>query len=210
MKKGLFIVFEGLDLTGKSTLIKELKNRHPEFIYTREPGGTNCELAEDIRKFVLDYPKEIDPVTEAYLFAASRAAHVKKIQEWLNEGKTVICDRFVHSSMYYQGIMKNLGVDKITEINAIALDELEPDFVFYIKVSEMERLSRMDSRGEINELDRQSININSIEANTHYYNIIANMMKDNIKTIDTTDSNVDCCVTNIENTINYLSRLINQ
>lgn len=205
MKKGLFIVFEGLDLTGKSTIIKELKNKYPEFIYTREPGGTDCELAEEIRNFILNYPKEMNPVTEAYLFAASRAVHVQKIQEWLKEGKTVICDRFIYSSMYYQGIMKDLGVDNISKINSIALNGLEPDFVFFVTVAEAERLSRMNSRGEINELDRQSANINYIEANAHYHNTIINAIDNkNVKTINTTSNNIKDYITEIEQTIKQL------
>lgn len=197
-KKGLFVVFEGLDFTGKSTIIEKLKLKKPNYIYTREPGGNECELSENIRQFILSYPQKINVLTEAYLFAASRVEHVNKIKEWIDKGNIVICDRYVYSSMCYQGIIKKLGVSKVEKINKYAINKLKPDLVFYITVSKDERDKRILSRKNINIFDEQTININYKRINYEYYSLIKYKVR-NVITIDTTnnDDYTDIIIENI-------------
>ncbi len=137
MKRGLFISIEGPDGSGKSTqikLIKEFLNDiGMEAILTREPGGT--VISEKIRQIILDKEHiEMDPMTEALLYAASRAQHVAEvIKPGLQSGKTVICDRFVDSSIAYQGYGRHLG-DAVRIINEYAVAGCMPDITFLLKV----------------------------------------------------------------------------
>lgn len=126
--KGLFITFEGPDGAGKTSVIhqiyKRLMAKYPNrIVTTREPGGTNNPIAEDIRNIILnrlDY--KIIPITEALLFAASRAQHIHDfIIPNLNENKIVLCDRFVHSSLIYQGVARDIGIETVKKINDYAL-----------------------------------------------------------------------------------------
>lgn len=137
MKNGLFITLEGPDGSGKSTQIKKLKHffemQGKETIVTREPGGT--PISEKIREIILDKEnKEMDPMTEALLYAASRAQHVAQIiRPALERGATVICDRFLDSSMAYQGYGRGLG-DSVSIINAYAIKGCMPDLTFLMKL----------------------------------------------------------------------------
>lgn len=137
MKKGLFISIEGPDGSGKSTQIRKLKDflegQGKEAILTREPGGT--EISEKIRAIILDKNNiEMDDMTEALLYAASRAQHVAQvIKPALSEGKTVICDRFVDSSIAYQGYGRHLG-DCVRIINEFAVAGCMPDITFFLKI----------------------------------------------------------------------------
>lgn len=137
MKRGLFISIEGPDGSGKSTQIRLLKeflnDNGMEAILTREPGGT--VISEKIRQIILDKEHiEMDPMTEALLYAASRAQHVAEvIKPGLQSGKTVICDRFVDSSMAYQGYGRHLG-DAVRIINEYAVAGCMPDITFLLKV----------------------------------------------------------------------------
>lgn len=138
--KGKFIVFEGVDHSGKSTVsnlvVQKLKENKDLTIYaTREPGGTGIEICEDIRYMLLNKYPSMDPKTEAYLYAASRAEHVKEIKKRLKEGQTVICDRYFYSSLVYQGIARKLGVNHIFDLNQMAIDDLYPDIVFFVNIS---------------------------------------------------------------------------
>lgn len=149
--KGLFITFEGPDGSGKTTVSKlvyeKLLNKYvnltDKFIYTREPGGT--DIAEKIRDIIVNY--DVDPRTEALLFAASRSEHVwKKIMRAKNEKKIILCDRFVHSSLVYQGIVKGLGIKKIYKINEFAMGQIKPDYIFYFDLMPQTCLKRLNSR----------------------------------------------------------------
>lgn len=137
MKRGLFISIEGPDGSGKSTQIKLIKeflnDSGMEAILTREPGGT--VISEKIRQIILDKEHiEMDPMTEALLYAASRAQHVAEvIKPGLQSGKTVICDRFVDSSIAYQGYGRHLG-DAVRIINEYAVAGCMPDITFLLKV----------------------------------------------------------------------------
>lgn len=137
MKRGLFITFEGPDGSGKTTQIRLLKEflaeQGLEAVLTREPGGTS--ISELIREILLDRAnQEMAPMTEALLYAAARAQHVREvIRPALAQGKAVICDRFIDSSIAYQGYGRGLG-DAVRTINAFAVEECLPDVTFLMKV----------------------------------------------------------------------------
>lgn len=149
MSQGLFITFEGPDGAGKTTQINRLKDflvsEDEDIILTREPGGTI--IGEKIREIILDpNSQEMDNLTEALLYASSRAQHVsEKIKPALNEGKTVICDRFMDSSIAYQGYGRKLG-EKVRIINEIAVDGLIPDLTFLILVDPKEGKNRISDK----------------------------------------------------------------
>jgi dTMP kinase len=129
----MFISFEGSDGVGKSTQIallsEYLKSREIPFICTREPGGT--PVGERIREMLLDPAAEMTPETEAYLYAASRAEHVRRvIRPALDSGKFVLCDRFVHSSYAYQGFGRELGLGTVMRLNEAAVAGLMPERVY--------------------------------------------------------------------------------
>jgi len=147
MKRGYFITFEGPDGAGKSTQIEYLKEyfekRGFETLFTREPGGTR--LSEEIREMLLN--KENTDMTaraEALLYAASRAQLVETvIQPALDEGKIVVCDRYIDSSIAYQGFGRDLG-PKIAEINKFGVNSLEPDLTFLMMIDPEAVKSRLD------------------------------------------------------------------
>ena len=133
-RKAVFITFEGADGSGKSTqaelLRAALAGEGREVVVTREPGGT--ELGERIRALLLDGP-QMGAWAEATLFAASRAEHVEEvIRPALERGATVVCDRYVDSSLAYQGIARGLGVDEVLELNLRATGGLLPDVTFLL------------------------------------------------------------------------------
>ncbi len=133
----MFVSFEGVDGSGKSTqarlLEQHLAGLGRRVVSTREPGGT--ELGERLRTIVLDGPP-ISPWAEAALFAASRAEHAAKlIRPALESGADVVCDRFVDSSLAYQGIARGLGVDEVLALNLTVLDGLLPDRTFVLALA---------------------------------------------------------------------------
>lgn len=138
MKRGLFVAFEGLEGTGKSTQALMLSRRieselDRQVILTREPGGT--DLAEVVRKLVLDASgNAISDRTEALLMASARADHVANlIYPNLRQGKFVICDRFAGSFLAYQGYGRGLDLDTLATLTHFASDGLEPDLTFYLR-----------------------------------------------------------------------------
>lgn len=148
MKSGIFITMEGPDGSGKSTQIQAIKNffeqRGEQTIITREPGGT--PISEKIRELLLDRANsEMDPMAEALLYAAGRAQHVAEvIKPALEQGIHVICDRFVDSSIAYQGYGRGLG-DSVAVINAYAIGDCMPDITFLMKLNPEIGKSRIDS-----------------------------------------------------------------
>lgn len=141
---------EGLDFSGKSTLVGRLEElfagAEPPVRFFREPGGTT--LAERVRGLVLGSDLEMDPWAEAYLYAASRADLVRSVVlPRLEAGETVICDRFLDSSLAYQGAGRGLGIEEVRRLNAWATGGLVPDLTFYLRLEERERLRRARESG---------------------------------------------------------------
>ena len=159
MKKGKFIVIEGPDGSGKTTIalrLKEILSEKYDVVHTREPGG--IDIAEQIRNIILD-PKNtaMEAKTEALLYAASRRQHlVEKVIPALEKGSIVLCERFVYSSLVYQGYARGLGIDAVYDINRFAIGDTMPDLVLYLDVDEKTGLSRVDSRGNKDRLDGES------------------------------------------------------
>ena len=149
MNRGFFITFEGGDGSGKSTQIGILRDRLTEAGYdvvlTREPGGT--QISEKIRDLILDPANgEMDDMTEAMLYAAARAQLVRQlIKPALAEGKVVICDRFVDSSIAYQAYGRGLG-DAVGVINTYAVDDCMPDLTILLKLDPERGSSRIAGR----------------------------------------------------------------
>ena len=142
-----FITIEGVAGAGKTTLIESLKAQLIDnFIFTREPGGS--KIAEDIRKIVLSQENsDIDDRTEALLFAASRRQHlVDIVLPALTENKNVISDRYIDSSIAYQGGGRGLGTEDILEINRFAIDDTWPDLTLYLDLDPEVGLERIKNR----------------------------------------------------------------
>ena len=159
--KGLFIVMEGPDGSGKTTQINLLKEYLEEAGYecliTREPGGT--VIGEEIRQLILNPEhKEMSRVTEMHLYAASRAQIVHEvIGPALEEGKIVISDRFVDSSIVYQGIARKLGISTVSAVNAPGIGIYRPDGIFFIDLSEAEGLRRKKEQKNLDRMEQEGI-----------------------------------------------------
>ncbi|BCA85244.1 thymidylate kinase [Enterococcus saigonensis] len=161
---GLFITIEGPDGAGKTSVVNELFPRiqliaKRGIVKTREPGGV--KIAEKIRKIILDpRNEEMDDRTEALLYAAARRQHlVEVIMPALNAGKIVICDRFVDSSLAYQGAGRRIGIPEIAKINEFATEGLKPDFTLYLDVDSDTGLKRIENsrQGEADRLEIESL-----------------------------------------------------
>lgn len=156
----MFITFEGGEGSGKTSLIKAvstwLNDKNYKNITTREPGGSF--IAEKIRNILLDVDnKTISYKTEALLFAASRAQHLDEvIIPALNDKKIVLCDRYLDSSLAYQGYARDIGFETILKINHFATEWM-PNYTFYIDVDPELGLKRAGSRGNLNRLDLETL-----------------------------------------------------
>ena len=154
---GFFVVFEGGEGAGKSTQIEAfvewLKARGDDVVITREPGGTS--IGSRIREVLLDTEHgDMDAHTEALLYAADRAQHVAEvIKPALDAGKVVVSDRFIDSSLAYQGLARGLGLDEIYEISKWAIDNTLPDVVLYLKLDPQTGLRRKTTRPDRIELE---------------------------------------------------------
>lgn len=139
---GLFVALEGGDSAGKSTqaarLAESLTSEGHTVLRTREPGGT--QIGEKLRSLVLDHGQgDIDPRTEALIFAAARAAHVHQvILPALERGDVVVCDRYIDSSVAYQGVGRGLGADSVLDLNLWAVEGLRPDLTVLLDVDHQE------------------------------------------------------------------------
>ncbi len=156
---GIFITIEGPDGAGKTTVIKELNKRLEKevkvgIVLTREPGG--IPIAEKIRQIILDPENtEMDERTEALLYAAARRQHlVERVLPALNQGELVICDRFVDSSVAYQGSARGIGEEEILELNQFAIEGHLPDLTLYLDVPSEVGLARINQGRRATELDR--------------------------------------------------------
>lgn len=159
----MFITFEGGEGAGKSTAIKriveKLTSEGYEIVLTREPGGT--PIAEEIRNVILDKKNTaMDPRTEALLYAASRRQHlVEKVIPALKEGKLVLCDRFLDSSLAYQGGARGIGIDTVYKMNLFATEGMLPDLTILFDIKPEEGLARIaaNSQREVNRLDVEKL-----------------------------------------------------
>ncbi|MFC4403552.1 dTMP kinase [Gracilibacillus xinjiangensis] len=185
---GLFITFEGGEGAGKTTVISQLAHRLEregyQVVVTREPGG--ILIAEKIREVILDKAHtEMDARTEALLYAAARRQHlVEKVIPAINEGKIVLCDRFVDSSLAYQGVARGLGIDEVYQINQFAIDDYMPDLTILLDITPEDGLARIEKNKEreVNRLDVEELSFHQkvYEA----YNGLLKKFPDRIKKIN--------------------------
>ncbi len=163
IQKGVFITFEGPEGAGKTTVIQSLYKRlvdeGQKVVLTREPGG--IRIAEKIREIILDNDhQEMDAKTEALLYAAARRQHlVEKVVPALQDGMIVLCDRFVDSSLAYQGHARGLGIDEVLSINEFAIGETMPDLTVFFDIKPEVGLARIaaNDKREENRLDKESL-----------------------------------------------------
>ncbi|KRN59567.1 dTMP kinase [Limosilactobacillus secaliphilus] len=163
--KGIFISFEGPDGAGKTSVLKAVNQALSEqlgedqVLLTREPGGDR--IAEQIRDVLFDDQNtNMDPRTEALLFAAARRQHVvEDIEPALRAGKVVLSDRYVDSSVAYQGGGRHLGIDDIWELNEFAIHDLLPELTVYLDVPSEVGLKRIAQHrsDQVNRLDREKL-----------------------------------------------------
>ena len=157
--KGLFITIEGTDGAGKSTqielLTEYLSKKGRDVLVTREPGGT--PIGEKIREIILDTENsEMSDITEAMLYAASRAQHVnEKIKPALLEDKIVICDRFVDSSIAYQSSARGISRELIEDINKYAVCGITPDITLYFDIIPEEGIKRKKNMHELDRIEKE-------------------------------------------------------
>lgn len=184
--KGLFISIEGTDGAGKSTQIDLLKKyiteKGRDVIVTREPGGT--PISEKIREIILDNNNsEMSYITEALLYAASRAQHVnEKIKPALMQGKIIICDRFVDSSIAYQCAARGISREIIEDINKYAIDGIMPDITLYFDITPEEGIKRKKNMHTLDRIEQEKQDFH----NKVYegYQMLLKLYPERIKRID--------------------------
>lgn len=168
----MFVTIEGPEGSGKSSVTKEVTKRLEaegfEVVLTREPGGT--PIAEEIRNVILDKKNTaMDSWTEALLYAAARRQHlVEKVWPLTKEGKIVISDRFLDSSLAYQGGARGLGIDKVLELNQFATEGYYPDLTLLFDIEPEKGLARIAANKgrEVNRLDLEKIEFHHFVRNT--------------------------------------------
>ena len=189
---GLFITLEGGEGAGKTTIanavIDKLSTLGIETLYTREPGG--IKIAEKIREVILDRDHtEMDCRTEALLYAAARRQHlVEKVKPAMDEGRIVLCDRFVDSSIVYQGYARGIGMDEVREINQFAIEGIMPDLTIFFDIKPeigLARIAANDSR-EVNRLDLEGLAFHELVYEG--YKKQAKMNPERIVSVDATKS----------------------
>lgn len=184
---GRFITIEGPDGSGKTTVthevVERLKLEGVDVIHTREPGG--IDIAEQIRDIILN-PKNtnMDAKTEALLYAASRRQHlVEKVIPAINEGKLVICERFIDSSLAYQGAGREIGIDAVYEMNRFAIEDLMPHLTIFIDVLPEVGIHRINK----NRMDKDRLDMEGSEFHKRVYegyNEVKERFKDRIIVVD--------------------------
>lgn len=203
---GIFITLEGGEGSGKTTIINAIKahleGKGYKTITTREPGGV--DIAEQIRSVILNVNNtNMCYETEALLYAACRMQHLReKVIPALDEGCAVICDRYLDSSLVYQGVARDLGFEHVLSANCFALDYM-PNLTFFIDVRPEVGLKRIQGRGKIDRLDKESIAFHEKVYNG--YKQVADLYKDRIISING-EQEPDCVVSDILNKIDeYLA-----
>ena len=188
----MFITIEGTEGSGKTTVAKELAklltSNGYEVVHTREPGGT--PISESIRNVILDKNNtSMDGRTEALLYAAARRQHlVEKVKPAMDEGRIVLCDRFVDSSIVYQGYARGIGMDEVREINQFAIEGFMPDLTIFFDIKPeigLARIAANDSR-EVNRLDLEGLAFHELVYEG--YKKQAKMNPERIVSVDATKS----------------------
>ncbi|GEL78281.1 dTMP kinase [Tenuibacillus multivorans] len=189
---GLFITFEGVEGAGKTTVLsyiyQELEQKGYDVIKTREPGG--IEISEKIREVILDKNHTaMDGRTEALLYAAARRQHlVERVVPALKEGQIVLCDRFIDSSLAYQGYARDLGMDEVYTVNKFAIENCMPDLTVLFSLDPKFGLKRIaDNKGrEQNRLDLEKVSFHEKVAEA--YRILEDRFPKRIRSIDASQS----------------------
>lgn len=186
--QGLFISMEGPDGAGKSTQIELLRgylaDKGYEIVITREPGGT--VISEAIRQLILNREyAEMCSSTELLLYAAARAQLVNEvIRPALDAGKAVICDRFVESSVVYQGIARGMGIDTVYAVNEYALEGLRPQLTILLDLDAEEGLRRKKKQAELDRMEAAGLEFHQKVAEG--YRMLAEREKGRIMRISAT------------------------
>ena len=187
---GKLIVFEGPDGSGKTTILKNVNQKLTEQGYdirvVREPGGT--EISEKIREIIIDNDNiNMAAKTESLLFAASRAQLVEeKIRPGLQNGEIILCDRFVLSSLLYQGVGRGLGIDEVKIINDFATGDINPDLTIFFNIDYKTALIRKRANFSPDRLENEEFDFHKKIFDA--YLDIAEKYKDDIKQVDATRS----------------------
>lgn len=163
MDSGLFITIEGPEGAGKTTVLnmiaEKIRETGRKVLATREPGG--IDIAEQIRNVILKKENtSMDPRTEALLYAAARRQHlVEKVEPALKEGYIVLCDRFIDSSLAYQGVARGLGIEEVYRVNKFAIGQMMPKLTLYLDIDPKEGLERIrkNEGREVNRLDLEKL-----------------------------------------------------
>ncbi|MFE4895876.1 dTMP kinase [Peribacillus butanolivorans] len=188
MNRGIFITMEGPEGAGKTTIIqmlgKALQEEGYQVLLTREPGGV--PISEQIREVILNKANTaMDPRTEALLYAAARRQHLVEIViPELERGGIVLCDRFIDSSLAYQGYARGLDIEEVYNINKFAIGDMMPDATFFFDIDPEEGLRRIQSNGdrEVNRLDLEAIDFHKKVCEG--YQLIINRWKDRFIIVD--------------------------
>ncbi|WP_087973998.1 dTMP kinase [Oceanobacillus rekensis] len=189
---GYFITFEGGEGAGKTSILHaiytKLKDLGYDVLATREPGG--IEIAEQIRKVILDPDHtEMDERTEALLYAAARRQHLaEKVLPALNQGKIILCDRFIDSSLAYQGHARGLGMDEVFSINQFAIKDCMPNLTLFFDIGPKKGLDRIAANKdrERNRLDLENLKFHKLVYEG--YTILTDRFPDRIQTINADQS----------------------
>jgi len=208
---GHFITFEGPEGSGKTTVISrvhEALSEKYDTMATREPGGIT--ISERIRELLLSKDNDMDARTEALLFAAARRQHlVEKVLPALDAGKIVLCDRFIDSSIAYQGVARGIGADGVMEINRFAIEDHMPDLTIYLKLDPEIGLHRIESnKRDHNRLDAEKINFHKDVVLG--YNELSENYPNRIKIVDADQSPEKVTRDALEIINQYLDQGVNQ
>lgn len=187
MARGVFITFEGADGCGKTTQIELLKKyldeKNIKNIQTREPGAT--ELGVELRKILLHYEKPVSDVAETFLYLADRAQHTEfEIKPMLDDGYIILCDRFIDSTVSYQGYARKQDINQINKLNEIATKGLKPDLTIVFDIESSIAQKRL--QGEKDRLEKEGLEFH--KALRFGYLELAKKEPDRIKVINADDT----------------------
>ena len=187
MARGVFITFEGADGCGKTTQIELLKKyldeKNIKNIQTREPGAT--VLGVELRKILLHYEKPVSDVAETFLYLADRAQHTEfEIKPMLDDGYIILCDRFIDSTVSYQGYARKQDINQINKLNEIATKGLKPDLTIVFDIESTIAQKRL--QGEKDRLEKEGLEFH--KALRFGYLELAKKEPDRIKVINADDT----------------------